>query len=92
MPGPRFRRVACMADDAITVRLHRTLDGCIGSLDFPPFQIASGKIIKASTLPPLPAEEALLKASRIQPFTPFDEVVVTLEEGVAWLPGWGELI
>lgn len=81
-----------MADDAITVHLRRTREGCVGWLDFPAFQVANGKIVRADTLPSLPAGDALLKARQIQPYTPFEEVVVRLEEGVEWLSVWGELI
>ena len=81
-----------MADDAITVRLGQGAEGCVGWLDFPAFQAPGGKIVRADSLPSLPAGDALLKARQIQPFTPFSEVVVRLEDGVEWLPAWGELV
>lgn len=81
-----------MADDAITVRLRQTQEGCVGWLDFPAFRAPGGKIVRADALPSLPAGDALLKARQIQPYTPFSEVVVRLEEGVEWLPVWGTLV
>lgn len=69
-----FRKVDTMADDAITVRIKRPDDGYLGILDFPSFQKRDGTILKASSFSGLPAHEALVRAVRIQPLTPFDEV------------------
>ena len=86
-----FRKVDTMADDAITVRIKRTDDGYVGILDFPSFQKRDGTIQKASSFSGLPAHEALVRAVRIQPLTPFDEVVVKLDEDVDWQLAWGKL-
>jgi hypothetical protein len=91
MEKNRFRLVNCMADDAITVRLRRDGKRCIGILDFPTFQASTGRIIRSDFLPPFPAAVALLKATQIQPLTPYREIVVRLEDGVEWMD-FGEIL
>lgn len=71
MTKSTFRQVSSMADDAITVRVKRTTDGYIGILDFPTFHTSNGTIVRASMIPAFPVREALLKAIKIQPSTPF---------------------
>lgn len=90
--GHSFKQVRTMADDAITVRIKQVDGDYIGALDFPSFQKQDGTILKASTFSALPVEDALELAIRLQPLTPFTEIVVQVDHSVQWRAAWGRLI
>lgn len=88
----KFFQVNALSDDAITVRIQKREGRVTGTVDFPTFQMADGRIIRSTDSSPYPIKVALEIAVRLLPMTPFFEVHVQLQNDIKWNPEWGSLM
>ncbi|MBM3091600.1 hypothetical protein GFB56_12315 [Ensifer sp. T173] len=77
------------ANDAITVRV-RAFDGeVVAEAFFPVFEDTTGKLFSPALGNPVPVPVALANARKLVQQTPYDTILIYLEDENLWQKEWG---